>query len=514
MMVSSFNPSQISQKIIGLLNLLDSSFDFSALSDVEISDISDDSRQVEFGALFIARAGNDVHGDGFINDAIKNGAAAILRQSLVGDKNVTEIKWLTTAINKSIPEISISFSNQDISKIAVAFYQDSSKKIQITGITGTNGKTSCAYILAHLINLKNKCGFIGTIGLGDINSLIETNNTTQGTIENQKIIAQMYGNGTKQLVMEVSSHALTQHRVDGVDINCAVFTNLSHDHLDYHQTFEQYGAAKLNLFTVKSLEHAVINIDDNFSQNILKVLSKNVNVITYGIDNITADIVAEITEFKINSTLVKLKTKQETIEVNVPLLGKFNISNLLAVCGVLMAQGLSLLDISNVIPEIQAVKGRMQCIGGSSELPLVVVDYAHTPDALGNVLDTLRKHCNGKLWCIFGCGGDRDKSKRAIMGKIVSTLADQVVITNDNPRTEDPVAIANDISKGIVNEKITTILLDRKEAIQSTINQAGKTDIILIAGKGHENYQIIDNIKYHFDDVKISLDTLNTVGMK
>ncbi len=514
MMVSSSSSSQVVQKIVGFLSLLNSSFDFSELDDIEISDISDDSRQIDLGALFIARAGNAVHGDHFIADAIKNGAVAILRQSTLRDKSAIEIKWITTAINKSIPEIIIPFSNKDISKIAVAFYKDASKKIQITGITGTNGKTSSAYILANLINLNQKCGFIGTIGLGEINALIETNNTTQGTIENQKIIAQMYGNGTKQLVMEVSSHALTQHRVDGVDINCAVFTNLSHDHLDYHQTFEQYGEAKLNLFTVKSLEHAVINLDDNFSQKILKVISNDVNVLTYGIDNTTADIVAEIIEFKINCTLVKFKTKKEMIEVSVPLLGKFNISNLLAVCGVLMTQGQSLLDISKLIPDIQAVKGRMQCLGGIDDLPLVVVDYAHTPDALNKVLETLRQHCSGQLWCVFGCGGERDKSKRAMMGTIVSTIADQVIITNDNPRTEDPIAIANEISSGLINDDSTNILLDRKDAIQSTINLAKKADIILIAGKGHENYQIIDNIKYHFDDVKISLDALNTAGMK
>ncbi len=513
MMVFSSDSTSTNQKLIDLLALIDNTLNFDEIKNIEISDISDDSRNVVNGALFIARAGHDAHGERFISDAIKNGAVAILRQpSLIN--STPEINWIATAINKSIPEIIMSFENKDISKLAVAFYKDPSKQLQVTGITGTNGKTSSAVILANIISQKQKSGFVGTIGYGEINALQESSNTTKGVVENQKIFSEMYGNGVKHVVMEVSSHALTQHRIDGVDINCAVFTNLTHDHLDYHQTFEKYGEAKLALFRLSSLQHAVINLDDDFSKQILNVLAKDVNVITYGIDNKKAGLIAEIIKFTLNSTVVKLKTKTDSVEVNVPLLGKFNISNLLAVCGVLISQGLSLRDISKLIPNVQAVKGRMQCLGGHNGLPLVVVDYAHTPDALSNVLETLKLHCSGNLWCVFGCGGDRDKPKRAIMGKIAASIANNVIVTNDNPRTEEPKAIAMDILNGIVNTSTTKIVLDRKEAIQSTIKKANKTDVILIAGKGHEHYQIIDNIKYHFDDVKTSLDVLNIVSIK
>ncbi len=512
MMVSSSSMSN-DQKLVDLLQLFETSANLEELNNIIISDLSDDSRLITQGSLFIARSGNDVHGEQFISSAIKNGAAAVLRQSS-SKQNKIDIKWLTTAINKSIPEISISFSIKDLSNLAVSFYKYPSNKMQVVGITGTNGKTSCAYILANLINIKQKCGFIGTIGVGDITTLDQTENTTQGIIENQKILAGMYGSGIKQVVMEVSSHALTQQRIEGVAINCAVFTNLSHDHLDYHQTFKNYGEAKLELFRLSTLDSAVINIDENFSEQILNTLASSVNIITYGINNQNADLVAEIIEYKLNGTVANIKTKNESITVTVPLLGKFNISNLLAVCGVLIIQGQSLKNITKVIPKIQAVKGRMQCLGGINELPLIVIDYAHTPDALENVLTTLRKHCSAKLYCVFGCGGDRDTSKRTVMGKIVSELADTIVITNDNPRTEDPVSIANEIASGITDKNNLSIVLDRKKAIQSTIEQATKLDVILVAGKGHEDYQIIDNIKYHFDDVKISLESLNKMGLK
>jgi len=518
MMVFSSDFTHIGQKLVDLLNLLDSSFDFSEIKNIDVTDICDDSRKVVTGALFIARVGNDNHGDRFISDAIKSGAVAILRQASddpISDKgDATEIKWISTAINKSIPEITVSFSSKELSNLAVDFFKDPSTKMQVTGITGTNGKTSCAYILANLINRTQKCGFIGTIGFGEVDTLTESNNTTPGIIDNQKILAGMFGNGIKQVVMEISSHALVQQRINGVDVNCAVFSNLTHDHLDYHKTIESYGNAKLELFRLKTLNSAVINIDDAFSEQILNIISSDVNVITYGIDNKNADLVAEIIEFNLNNTLVNIKTENDNVEVKVPLLGKFNISNLLAVCGVLLSQGQSLTDIAKIIPEIQAVKGRMQCLGGINELPLVVVDYAHTPDALNNVLQTLRQHCSGKLFCVFGCGGDRDKEKRAVMGKVVSSIADEIIITSDNPRTEEPSVIANEIIKGIKDQSNTTTILDRKDAIQSTITKAEKSDVVLIAGKGHENYQIIDNIKYHFDDVKISLEILNTVGMK
>jgi len=516
MMVCSTNSSFRSQYLADLVTLLDDSLSIEEIKNIDITDITDDSRSVVSGSLFIARSGHESHGERFISDAIKNGAVAILRQieSNVSVKTGSSINWISTAINNSIPEINILFSNKEISKLALVFYHDPSKQVQVTAITGTNGKTSCAYILANLINQNQKCGFIGTIGQGDISALTETNNTTLGVIENQKIIASMLGKSTKQLVMEVSSHALSQHRIDGIDINCAVFTNLTHDHLDYHQTFEQYGEAKLELFRLASVQHAIINLDDVFSEKILKVISDKVKVTTFAIDNSKADLVAEIIEFKLNSSLVQIKTKNETIKVNVPLLGKFNISNLLAVCAVLLSQGQTLTSVATLIPDIQPVRGRMQCLGGVNELPLVVVDYAHTPDAIQNVLQTLDQHSIGKLWCVFGCGGDRDTTKRASMGEIVASLADTIVITNDNPRSEDPKTIVNEIVSGINDSNITNVILDRREAIQFAIKNANKFDVILIAGKGHESYQIIDNIKYHFDDVKVSLEALNGVGMK
>ncbi len=464
--------------------------------DYLIQGLSIDSRQTQLGDLFFAYPGEKVDGRDFIKEAIEKGAIAILAEE---DSSVA-YPWPTLPIN--IVLIKLNDVQHRIGQIAARFYDYPSRHIHITGVTGTNGKTSIAYLLAYAFNaLHHKSVYFGTLGIGSPEKLQESTHTTLDPIHLQHSLSLFSQKGITHAALEVSSHALDQGRVAHIEFETAIFTNLTRDHLDYHKTMEAYGEAKAKLFKQFGLKSAVINQDDPFGINLYNSLSDNIFRLGYSLKDPNAEIYADEISMTREGTHANIKTPWGEKHFKTPLIGNFNLYNILAIIGVL---GLSfpLDEVLTCIETLPNVPGRLECITSSTH-PLCIVDYAHTPDALKNVLITskeLLKSTKGKLWCVFGCGGNRDKGKRPEMGKIAETFADYVVITNDNPRTENPESIANDIIQGLSSQKNVSVILDRQKAITHAFNHAQLDDIILIAGKGHEPYQIIGTEKHFFSD--------------
>lgn len=462
------------------------------VADCLINDISNDSRSIKPGALFIAYPGAAADGRLFINKAVSSGAAAI----------AYEPNSFPAAVHlpDTIPCIAIPHLAEQLAQIAQRFYNDPSAHIQVTGITGTNGKTTIAYQLAQAHSLLGEqAAYIGTIGQGAVNSLKPLDNTTPDALCLQRLLSEYCELGFKKACMEVSSHALSQHRVDAVTFHQALFTNLTLDHLDYHETMEAYAAAKAQLFMRDELEYAIINSDDKHYYLFASVVKPHVRQLTYGIDN-HADIRAVHWQMDVNGTDIDVESPWGKHSLHINALGKFNIYNSLAVFTSLLASGYSAEDVVAAMRELKAAPGRLELVAQS---PYVLVDYAHTPDALENALITLNQIKKGKLWVIFGCGGDRDKTKRPIMGKTASTYADHVIITSDNPRSEVPELIIKEVTAGVIDKAKLATIVNREEAIMYTLNHADKNDIILIAGKGHEAYQQIGAVKHPFSDQEI-----------
>ena len=488
--------------------------------DVAVEGIALDSREVQTGDLFIAIKGTASDGVTFIPQAIERGAVAVLveKDQLVGPL----LDGLIDGANASIPVIGIENLSEYVSDIAGVFYGDPSAKMSLTAITGTNGKTTCSRLFAELLeNLHAKeagtAGFIGTLGYGMVrnagyqalhdsadsqdnkvaSSVTQTGLTTPDAAAMQRILAELASKGAKNIALEVSSHSLVQRRVAGVKITTAVFTNLSRDHLDYHGDINAYAAAKSRLFAMQGLQHAVINLDDSVGKAILANLNIDIQGVSFSLDNSAADIYCSTIGLSPEGLRVSVITPWGQGEISSPLLGKFNLANLLAVIGAAGVQGFALTDIFCAIPLLRAVPGRMELVDASAE-PSIVVDYAHTPDALEKALHALRVHCRGNLWVVFGCGGDRDTGKRAEMGEIAQRCADKVVVTSDNPRTESPQQIIDQILQGTSREVI--VESDRRKAIRQAIFSADKNDVVLIAGKGHEDYQILGAQRLPFSD--------------
>lgn len=470
--------------------------------DRTITGLALDSRKVNHGDLFFAYAGAKIDGKNYIADAIQRGAAAIVTEGeTVGvQKNTGNITIVT------LPNL-----RSRLGEIAAQFYGYPSSKLTVIGITGTNGKTSITHFLAKALSARQyACGVIGTLGNGFVDNLSPVINTTPDAISLHQTFAQLIEQNARAVAMEVSSHALVQHRVVGTAFDIAVFTNLTRDHLDYHQTMEEYALAKRHLFTWDNLGAAVINCDDEYGQTLIRELSPNLSVYGFSLKNDDFNVpLVRAKKIKIQNgkTRVTVATPWGNGVLETNLLGAFNVSNLLAVLTVLGIMGLDLTVILEELAQLKTVTGRMEMFGGDDK-PLVVVDYAHTPDALERTLNALREHCNGKLWCVFGCGGDRDSGKRSLMGKIVEENADHYIITNDNPRTEDPKKIAADIVAGLEQPQTTVIELDRRLAIEQAITSAKVGDVILIAGKGHEDYQIIGQERLPFSDAEIVKEIL------
>lgn len=460
--------------------------------DCVISDVKNDSRQIKEGDLFLAYPGALTDGCLFIDKAAASGAAAITYDPIHAPASLR--------LPTTIPCIPIPQLAEKISAIAKRFYDNPADSLSLTGVTGTNGKTTIAYQLAQAHSLLGqKSAYIGTIGQGNVTLLKPLENTTPDALCLQKLFHEYRQQGIKQVCMEVSSHALSQHRVDGIPFNQALFTNLTLDHLDYHHTMEEYAAAKAQLFASPELEWAIINQDDPYQQLMSQAVKSNVNIIKYGMRK-ACDVSASIRHMDITGTEIDVHSTWGVHHLKINALGAFNIYNSLAIFSSLMASGYEAEQVVLVMSQLKAAPGRMEVLASS---PYVLVDYAHTPDALENALITLQQLKKGQLWVVFGCGGDRDKSKRAVMGKAASLYADKIVITSDNPRSEDPKSIINDIAEGISSLTPIVKLINREEAIAHALAGAEKDDIILIAGKGHEAYQQIGSVKHPFSDQEV-----------
>lgn len=459
------------------------------IQDCDIQDIKNDSRSVQKGDLFIAYPGAATDGRLFIEKACASGAGAIAYEP----QNLPA----SVQLPSHIPCIAITDLANHLPAIAQKFFNNPSHSLKMTGVTGTNGKTTIAYQLAqaHAL-LQKKAAYIGTIGQGEVEHLLPLENTTPDALCLQRLLHEYTEKNIEEVCMEVSSHALSQHRVEGIEFKQAIFTNLSLDHLDYHHTMEAYAAAKAQLFALDSLETVILNRDDSYTPLMRNKVKPQVEVIQYGM-NQDADVYVTDWMSDIQGTQMKVISPWGTHQLTIQAVGQFNIYNCLALFTSLMAKGYPADEVIKAIAQLKSAPGRMEIV---AQAPYVLVDYAHTPDALENVLTTLKKLKKGNLWVVFGCGGDRDKSKRPIMGKAASDYADKIVITSDNPRTEDPEQIINEVLQGIPANSDRVALTNREEAIAYALQHAKKEDIVLIAGKGHEAYQQIGKTKYAFSD--------------
>ena len=472
-----------------LVDLLKDFMDTSGCPSVSVTGVALDSRLVVPGDLFIAVKGTQTDGAQYIAQAIEKGAVAILLE-----QNMVSADWAVPVI--ALPELS-----EYVSDIAGVFYGQPSQQMPVTAITGTNGKTTCSQLLAQLFELLGESsGFIGTLGYGLSGNGLNTKDTgltTPDAVSVQRILAELKDAGAKRIAMEVSSHSLVQRRIAGLQIDTAVFTNLTRDHLDYHGNLNSYAAAKARLFAMTGLKNAVINIDDNVGRLILVNLDPLVNGISYSVENHSADIHCDRISISASGIDAEVVTPWGRGRLNSSLLGKFNLANLLAVIGAAGMQGFALDKILQAAVSLTAVTGRMELVDTNAR-PAVVIDYAHTPDALEKALQALRNHCQGELWVVFGCGGDRDIGKRAEMGKVADHRADNIVVTSDNPRTESPEKIIDQVLLGITRD--VSVVVDRRDAIRTAIKDAQPNDVILIAGKGHEDYQILGAQRLPFSD--------------
>jgi len=456
-----------------------------------------DSRKVTPGCGFAAYPGDTSDGRSYLDQAIAAGAAGVLWEQ-------RDYAWPQEW--SQLPNVAVAGLKDRIGEIAAAVYGNPSDKLWVIGVTGTNGKTSCAHWLAQsLSGSGRRSALIGTLGNGFPDALTPSDNTTPDAIVLQQALAGYVEQGATAAVMEVSSHGLVQGRVNGVRFDVAVLTNLSRDHLDYHGDMDSYAAAKAALFKWPGLRYAVLNMDDEFGRALSGQLSgSRVEVVSYGMCSGRV----RGTALKLSAGGLEMDIESEWGHAHLvsSLLGGFNAHNLLATLATLLVSGVPMADAVRQLAMIKPVAGRMQALGGNGK-PVVVVDYAHTPDALEKVLCTLREiNPHGKLICVFGCGGRRDKGKRPLMGAIAAKLADHVIVTSDNPRNEDPQAIIADITAGMSDGYC--IEADRGAAIAAAVRLAGAGDVVLVAGKGHEDYQEIHGVKYPFSDVGVATQAL------
>lgn len=461
-------------------------------NDPAVTGLCSDSRQLQPGNCFFALKGYHQDGRNYIQNAIQEGACAVIvDQEAPFNEEV------------AVPVFTIPGLTSKLGEIAARFYNRPSDQMIMIGVTGTNGKTSISQYIAKSLEMAGtSCGILGTLGYGFPNKLTPSNHTTSDALSLQKQLAELHDQGAVAIAMEVSSHALEQYRTGGIVFDIGIFTNLTRDHLDFHGSMENYGAAKKKLFYSKGLKNAIINVDDAFGEQLAKELKNKVNLYTYGLE------ASSLSEPSVHASQINLNAKGITAKIISPwgegqlrsrLLGRFNLSNLLAVLSTLCLLEVPFHTALEYLSQLQNVPGRMQVFGGGKS-PTVVVDYAHTPDALQQVLTALREHTHGTLWCLFGCGGDRDKGKRPEMGQIAERYSDQLIITDDNPRTEDPSVIVSEIMSGLLCPWAAEIEHDRGAAIAHVISCAQPGDVVLVAGKGHETYQIIGEEKFPFSD--------------
>jgi UDP-N-acetylmuramoyl-L-alanyl-D-glutamate--2,6-diaminopimelate ligase len=488
---------------------------------VLVTDVTIDSRAVAKGGLFLALRGGTHHGLKFAPQAIANGARAVLYEPAEAAAERAP-EFSSEIYFARVPDLS-----RHVGTIADRFFGEPSRVLKVAGVTGTNGKTTTAFLLAQALGYCGRpAAYSGTIGYGMPSALVESTHTTVDAVTMHRQLAEFRRAGAQYVCMEVSSHALHQGRVNGVRFDTAVFTNLTRDHLDYHGTMEQYGAAKALLFATPGLAARIINIDDEFGTTLAARTSAARLIATtrkeyFGLSEFVR---ASRVRAESSGLVISIESSWGVSEVSVPLIGEFNIENTLSVLGALLAMGVPLTDAAHALARCRAPSGRMELFGGRGLTPLAIVDYAHTPDALNKALRAARMHCRGRLHVVFGCGGDRDAGKRPLMGTIAAELADDIVITDDNPRGEDPRRIVADIITGVrglgsgvgssstsssgiraigpIVARATSVRVehDRARAITSTLDAAAAGDAVVVAGKGHENYQIYGTERRPFSD--------------
>jgi UDP-N-acetylmuramoyl-L-alanyl-D-glutamate--2,6-diaminopimelate ligase len=491
--------SELIKSIDGFLTLSD-------LKDFEVKGISCNSKEVLDDFIFVAIKGNREDGNTFINEAIERGARVVVTQSALFSRRAGK---LNPPNLKNVFIVAVKDSRRALSRLAAQFYGNPALKLKVVGVTGTNGKTTITYLLEALLK---EAGFspsvIGTINYRFNKKTIPSRNTTPGPVELESMLEQMVKGNIIYAITEVSSHALDQDRAYGIDFHSAIFTNLTQDHLDYHKTLENYFKTKAKLFTSMSPEaFVIINNDDRFGRR-LKKLTK-ARIITYGIRN-NAQVSAKDLKFSCLHTEFRAVTTEEEINIKSKLIGRHNVYNILSAIAWGLGEGIDISIIKSAMEKFSLVPGRLERIDFKGDFS-IFLDYAHTEDALKNILKTLRQISKKRIIVIFGCGGERDKTKRPKMGKAVSELSDYAIITNDNPRSEDPQKIINDIKKGI-NKNNYCVISDRFEAIKKAISLAKPEDVVLIAGKGHEEYQILKDRREHFSDKEAVRECLKSLN--
>ena len=467
---------------------------------LRVSGLALDSRAVRPGDLFLALRGQRHDGRDFLAAAAAAGAVAALVDAATP--------------GAPLPVFEVAELAQRISAIAGRFYGEPSRALAVTGITGTNGKTTCCQLLAQLFTaLEAPAGVIGTLGAGLLGAAPQdTGFTTPDAVATQRLLAELRAAGARRVAMEVSSHSLAQGRVAAVRFHTALFTNLSRDHLDYHAGMDAYRDAKARLFRQPGLQVAVVNLDDPAGRTIAAELPAHVRRLGYSAQGRGAELRVVRADFGAAGIRARIATPWGTGELSSPLSGAFNLANLLAVIAAACGQGFALDAVLAAVPRLRAAPGRMQEVGGGR--PRVIVDYAHTPDALAQALAALRPATEGRLWCVFGCGGERDRGKRPQMGAVAARGADVLVLTSDNPRGEDPQGILAEILAGLSAPQRATVavMADRRRAIEHAIAAAAAEDCVLIAGKGHETWQEIHGVRWPFDDAAVARAALAARG--
>ena len=469
-----------------------------------IERLSSDSRRASAGVAFFAYPGEGADGRAHIGDAVARGAAAVIWEE---ERFAWCPEW-------RVPNAPLRGLKQEAGRLAHEFYARPSESLWMCGVTGTNGKTSCSHWVAALLNKKNVASrVIGTLGAGVPGALQPVVNTTPDALEIHRLLKEFLAQKAEAVAMEVSSHGLAQGRVNGVAFDCALFTNLSHDHLDYHGSMDAYAQAKARLFDTAGLRAAVLNLDDPVGAQLAKRLTaRGLRTIGYGLLGPYQGAKELIAATPLESGQVRIDSSWGQAVVAINQLGRFNVSNAIGVLGCLVAHGVPFKEGADLLAVLPPVPGRMEKI---CDRPLVVIDYAHTPDAIDKVLQALRPLADarrGRLLAVFGAGGDRDATKRPLMGAVAAHLADAVLVTSDNPRSEDPLAIISQITKGIAGEY--EVEPDRARAIERAVRSAGSADVVLIAGKGHENYQEVSGKRLPFSDAAVARGALAERGAK
>lgn len=475
-----------------LSTLLQGIVDVPSVFDVTIHGLRADSREVRKGDAFVAMAGRNTPADHYVDQAIESGATVIILDSA----QPLPCHERHGALIVPVPGL-----REKVGEIADRFFEHPSRRLRVVGVTGTNGKTSVSHFISQLLTgVGIPCGVMGTLGNGMPGDMMTATHTTPDVVEVNRSLFAILGKGGRAVAMEVSSHALDQGRVAGVTMTGAVFTNLTRDHLDYHGSMESYGSAKARLFQKEGLHFAVINFDDPFGRQLYEQTDGLCDRVRYSLHESQTEL--WMTHFAPTDYgfTAAIDGQWGTFEVTAPLMGSFNASNLLAAMATVLSMGASLEKVRAAVAALTPPPGRLEVFTGASGVR-VVVDYAHTADALASALAALRPHTTGRLICVFGCGGDRDRGKRPDMAREAEQGADQVVVTDDNPRSESPKAIVSDIVAGFADRSQVTVIHDRGQAIRQTIEMAGENDLVLVAGKGHETTQEIAGKKLPFSDV-------------